>query len=298
MKAIECMDLTKIYGKHKALNQVSFALEPNKFYGLLGRNGAGKTTLLHILNAELLQNSGTILVDGESPYENPKALDKLCFIKESKNFKSGMRINEVLQLSSYFYPNWDQEYALELLDIFQLDSKKKVKALSKGMESALGVTVGLASRAPVTVFDEPYIGMDAVARQMFYDLLVDDYMAQPRTIILSTHLIDEVSKLFEEVIMIDRGEILLHKDVEALRDEAFYVSGEANAIAVFSGNHNVIFKDQFSQTETVGIYGGLSDADYKKAKELNLAIEHMPLQKLMIHLTSLPGKGVRNHERN
>lgn len=298
MKTIECKNLTKEYGSNRALDDISFQLEGNKFCGLLGRNGAGKTTLLHILNAELLQTSGTLLVEGQSPYENSKVLQRICFIKESKNFKPNMSIHEIFQLYSFFYPNWEQEYALELLDIFQLDRKKKVKALSKGMESALGVTCGLASRAPISVFDEPYIGMDAAARQMFYDLLVEEYTENPRTFILSTHLIDEVSKLFEEVLIIDRGKIIVQKDVEELRDEAFYISGDALAVQTFSEGKKVIFKESFSQTITIGIYGRLSEKEKAHALELDLKVEHMPLQKLMIHLTSLTGKGVKRNERN
>ncbi|GAA0371048.1 ABC transporter ATP-binding protein [Bacillus horti] len=290
MKAIECRGLTKKYGTQTALDDLSFVIEKNKFYGLLGRNGAGKTTLLHILNGELSQSSGTILVDGEAPYENRNALQKVCFIKEGQSFKKVARVEDVCLVASIFYPNWDQDFAEELLETFNLNLKKSVKELSKGMESALGVTVGLASRAPITIFDEPYIGMDAVARQKFYDLLLEEYTECPRTFILSTHLIDEVSKLFEEVIMIDQGKLLLHKNVEQLREEAFYLSGEIKAVESIGANKKIISKEIFGQSNTLGVYGRLSDEERKKAIQLNVSIEHMPLQKLMIYLTSLKEK--------
>lgn len=232
---IKCKQLTKKYGDFTALNGISFELEANKIYGLLGRNGAGKTTLLHLLHAHILPTQGSITVDGEAPFENTNVLQKICFVKESNNFKNNITVSEVLKLSALFYYNWDKDFALRLIDEFNLPLRKKVKALSKGMESAMGIIVGLASRAPITIFDEPYIGLDSVSRQLFYDLLLKDYVENPRTIILSTHLIDEVSTLFEKVLIIDQGNVLLMEDTDTLRHQAYYVTGEKEAIKNLNG---------------------------------------------------------------
>ncbi|WP_369345599.1 ATP-binding cassette domain-containing protein [Caldalkalibacillus mannanilyticus] len=133
---ITCQDLTKKYKDTTALDGISFALEPNKIYGLLGRNGAGKTTLLHLIHAEIRETSGRLLINGQPPYENEKVLEDLCFIKDSQNFKKSLKVKEVLELAAIFYKHWDPVYAMELIRQFNLSPSKKVKSLSKGMESA------------------------------------------------------------------------------------------------------------------------------------------------------------------
>src|SRR5699024_10234816 len=142
-------------------------------------------------------------------------------------FKGDLKIKHVLKLSSFFYPTWDQTLAHELIEVYQLDVNKKVKTLSKGMESALGIIVGLASKAMITIFDEPYIGLDAARRKKFYEILLEEYEKEKRTIILSTHLIDEVSLIFEEIIILQDGELLLQEDAEELRHNTCAVSGSA-----------------------------------------------------------------------
>src|SRR5690625_3718066 len=167
MMKIEIRNLTKKYKQHLALDHVSFTLAEPKIYGLLGRNGAGKTTFMEILSGQILANSGQITIDGENPFDNQRLTESICLIKEGNNFKKDLKVKNVLKIYSFFYPTWDQELADELVNVFRLKLNAKVKALSKGMESALGIIVGLACKAPITIFDEPYIGLDAAARKKF-----------------------------------------------------------------------------------------------------------------------------------
>lgn len=171
---IEVNDLSKYFGSTIALNHVSFTLDEPKIYGLLGRNGAGKTTFMEILSGHILASEGEILIDGENPFDNQRLTESICLIKEGDNFKKDLKVKNVLRIYSYFYPTWDQQLADELVQAYNLNRNAKVKALSKGMASALGIIVGLASKVPITIFDEPYIGLDAAARKKFY-LYVSDY---------------------------------------------------------------------------------------------------------------------------
>ncbi len=209
--ALELEALSHRYGRHVALDSLNLKLPAGRIYGLLGRNGAGKTTLLNIMSSAIFASSGKILLEGKTPHEHVSALKTLCFIREKGMFPPAIRVHQVMQICSHLYPNWDMDYANRLLERFQLNPKKKYKQLSRGMESSLGLIVGLASRAPLTAFDEPSLGLDAVAREAFYDELIHDIERYPRTVIISTHLIDEVSKLFEEVIIIDKGRILTYE---------------------------------------------------------------------------------------
>src|SRR5690606_30706764 len=154
---------------------------------------AGKTTLMSILTAQNFASSGEVSVFGEHPYENARVLSRVCFVRESQKYPDDATPGHAFRAARLFFTNWDQGLADQLIRDFQLPMKQTIKKLSRGQLSAVGVIIGLASRAEITFFDEPYLGLDAVARQIFYDRLLEDYSEHPRTIILSSHLIDEVS---------------------------------------------------------------------------------------------------------
>ncbi|WP_127581875.1 ABC transporter ATP-binding protein [Paenibacillus koleovorans] len=282
---VEVTQLTKRYGNRNAVNEVSFSLEADKIYGLLGRNGAGKTTIMHMLTAQLFPSSGTIKLFGEEPYENESALSRVCFIKESQKYPDAFRVIDVLKTASYLYPNWDMDYALSLAKEFRLPLDRRIKKLSRGMLSSVGIVTGLATRAPLTIFDEPYLGLDAVARSLFYDRLIEDYSAHPRTVILSTHLIDEVSRLLEHILLIDDGMLLVNEDADTLRERAFAVAGTTSAVEAFITGKQVLSRDQLGGLTTATIMGHLNGAERKYAAELGLELAPISLQQLVVHLT-------------
>lgn len=277
---IEIKNMTKKYKGQYALNNVSFTLDEPKIYGLLGRNGAGKTTFMEILSGQLLASSGKITIDGENPFDNQRLTESICLIKEGNNFKKDLKVKNVLRIYSLFYPTWDQRLANELIKVYNLKLNAKIKTLSKGMESALGIIVGLASKAPITIFDEPYIGLDAAARKLFYEILLEEYEAEKRTIIFSTHLIDEVSLLFEEVLILQEGSLVLQEDAEQLRRNTCAISGPIKAVETFIADKKVLEKKKLAGMMTAYIYGNIEDA-----KNAGLSVEGVPIQELMIYLT-------------
>ncbi len=218
--AIEVTGLSRRFGSLAAVDVVSFSVEEGRIHGLLGRNGAGKTTLMQLLTGQDFATSGTIRVFGETPVENAGVLQNVCFIKESQKYPDDFKVKHVLTSAPWFFRNWDADFANRLVSDFRLPVDRRVKKLSRGQLSSVGVIVGLASRAPITFFDEPYLGLDAVARQLFYDRLLEDSSDHPRTVILSTHLIDEVSNLLEHVLVIDNGRIIIDESADALRGTA------------------------------------------------------------------------------
>jgi ABC-2 type transport system ATP-binding protein len=290
---IELKGLSKSYGKVTAVDQVSFTIEENKIYGLLGRNGAGKTTIMHMISAQQFATSGDLKVFGEEPYENSRVLNQICFIKESQKYPDSFRVMDVLEVAKSLYPNWDQAYALALIEDFRLPLKRKIKKLSRGMLSSVGIIVGLASRAPLTIFDEPYLGLDAVARVLFYDRLLEDYAEHPRTVILSTHLIDEVSRLLEHVLVIDNGRLILNEDADALRGRACTVSGLATAVDSFTRGKELLDRTAIGAAASATILGALSERDRKEAEAMGLEFAPVSMQQLIIHLTrnKTAGKG-------
>lgn len=286
---IEVQNLTKRYKEKRALDNVSLSLEGGSIYGLLGRNGAGKTTLMSILTAQNFESSGTVKVFGEHPYENAHVLGRICFVRESQKYPDDAYPRHAFKAASLFFPNWDQELANELIAEFQLPMKQTIKKLSRGQLSAVGVIIGLASRADLTFFDEPYLGLDAVARQIFYDRLVEDYAEHPRTIILSSHLIDEVSNLIEKVIVIDNGQILLDEDTDAVRDRAVTVVGDAAVVDAWVGDREVLHRDELGRVASVTVLGRLSAEERAAVVAAGLDLAPVSLQQLVVRLTQKAG---------
>lgn len=291
---VEIERLTKRYGKRTVLDEISFSIEAGKIYGLLGRNGAGKTTIMQLLTAQIFATSGEVRVFGETPYENKRVLRQVCFIRENQKYPELFRVADVLDISAVFFPHWDQAYASSLLADFQLPLKQRVKALSRGMLSSVGIIVGLASRAPLTIFDEPYLGLDAVNRGIFYNRLLEDYAEHPRTIILSTHLIDEVSRLLEHVIVIDRGRLILDKEADELRGQACTVVGAAAKVESFTADKNLIGREQFGGLVSATILGKVDASERAQATRYGLEFAPVSLQQLIVHLTN--GKSGRTME--
>ena len=282
---VEARNLFKHYKDLNALDNVNLNLSANRIYGLLGRNGAGKTTLISILTAQAFASSGEALVFGASAYENDSVLSRICFIRESQKYPDDFQPQHAFRSAALFYKDWDQQFADRLAEDFQLTLKRRIKKLSRGQLSAVGVIIGLASRAELTFFDEPYLGLDAVARQLFYDRLVEDYADHPRTIILSSHLIDEVANLLEHVVVIDRGRIIMDADAEDIRGSAVTVSGSADTVDAFLMGRKILHRETLGSLASVTVDEALNSRERAEALELGLELSPVSLQQLVVRKT-------------
>jgi len=279
--AISVDGLSRRYRGQLALDNVSFDIEPGTITGLLGRNGAGKTTLLRTLAGHEFASAGTVTVLGASPVENEKVLRRMVFVREDQAYPD-IRVRQAVQTASWLYPEWDADLAGSLLEEFAVPPDRKVRKLSRGMRSALGIVIGLAARAEVTMFDEPYAGLDPVARQLFYDRLLADYAERPRTVLLSTHLIDEAAGLLERVIVIDRGRIVFNTGADDLRGAATMVSGPAIAVAEFTAGRSVWDRRRIASQESAVVAGALDETDRARAAALHLHLEPLTLQQMVV----------------
>ena len=254
--SLTCQHITKTYGGREVLRDISLTLEPGRIYGLIGRNGAGKTTLLSILTAQNPATGGTVSLDGQPVWENRKSLEKLCFSRElTANAESGlaaMKVKEYLRIASIYYPGWDKELEKRLVELFQLNTKKKLAKLSKGMLSMVTIIVAICSKAPYTILDEPVAGLDVVAREQFYKLLLEEYTETGRTFVVSTHIIEEASDILEEVIVLHEGKLLLMEETQALLDRVRHVSGKAEEVDAATAGL------ELHHTETVGRSKGVT----------------------------------------
>jgi ABC-2 type transport system ATP-binding protein len=282
---ISVTDLTRRYLGQVALDGVSVTIATDTITGLLGRNGAGKTTLLRILAGQEFPSSGSVRVFGSPPAENENVLRHLVLVREDQVYPD-FKVSHALRAASWFYPNWDAGLAFSLLDDFGVRANKAISHLSRGQRSALGITIGLAARAEVTLFDEPYTGLDAVARQVFYDRLLTDYAAFPRTVLLSTHLIDEAAALFENVVVIDRGRVVLDATADGLRGMVTTVSGPVLAVDSFTEGRPVWERRGLGSQASVVIVGQVSSEDRERARSLGLDLAPLSLQQLVVRASA------------
>ena len=292
--AISVAGLSRRYRGQLALDDVTLDVEGGSITGLLGRNGAGKTTFMRIVAGHEFASAGSVTVLGASPVKSDQVLRRMVFIREDQ-FYPDFKVRHALRAASWFYPNWDAELAEGLLADFALPANRRIRKLSRGMRSALGIVIGLAARAEVTLFDEPYAGLDAVARQVFYDRLLADYADHPRTVLLSTHLIDEAAGLLEQVVVIDRGHIVLEAAADDLRGSSTSVSGAAIAVAEFAAGRTVWNRRRVASLESVVLVGALDDIDRARARVLHLSLEPLTLQQVVAHAAD--GHGTAARER-
>jgi len=234
MSVFKCENLSKSYGQKVVLNELNLELESSKIYGLIGRNGAGKTTMLSIMSNQNPSTSGMVTLDGDNIWENRKALDRICFSRELNiTAESGLAaytVKRYLGAAALYLPHWDKEMAVHLMQTFQLDPKAKLGKLSKGMLSMVTIIVAMASKAEFTFLDEPVAGLDVVAREQFYKLLLNEYTETGRTFVISTHIIEEAADVMEEVIILNKGKIILKENTQDLIDRACYVTGLAEQV--------------------------------------------------------------------
>lgn len=283
MNCIEVKNISKSFGNVCALNNVSLKFEQNKIYGLLGRNGAGKSTLLNIITNRIFPGSGEVIIDGENVRENDEQLGKIYLMNENRLYPENMRICDVFKWSGEFYKKFDMEYAERLADKFELNTKKKVKELSTGYSSIFKIITALSVNTPYILFDEPVLGLDANHRDLFYRTLIENYSDNPKTIVISTHLIEEVSNVIENIVIIKKGEILKNESCEELLSKGYTVSGTISAVDSFIEGRNVIGCDTLGGLKTAYIWGAI---DIKEVPE-NLEISKLDLQKLFIRLTNI-----------
>lgn len=238
-----CKNLTKQYREMHAVNNLSVQFKENSLTGLIGRNGAGKTTLLQMIAGYTLPTSGEVTVFGKNPFNNLFISANTIFIDDQMVFSPELTLREILKTGKVFYKNWDEELAFKLLKYFSLGENQFHAELSKGKKSTFNMIFGLASKCALTIFDEPTTGMDYSVRQDFYRALLKDYINHPRTIIVSSHLLNEIEHILEEIVLIKDGKLCLHETVEDLKEYAVGLMGERALIETFVQGKNIIGKE-------------------------------------------------------
>jgi len=222
---VEVNNLSRSFGKTKALDCVDFQASRGKVYGLVGANGAGKTTLIKHMLGLMRAKSGTVRIFGEDPVQNPQGVLKhIGYLSEDRDIPDWMSIDELMRYTGAYHSSWDQGYADELLETFTLDPNKKISSLSRGMRAQVALISAISHRPDLLILDEPSSGLDAVVRKDILNAVVRTISEEGRTVIFSSHLLDEVERLSDHVTMIHNGRVTLDSSLELINNSYHYSS--------------------------------------------------------------------------
>jgi ABC-2 type transport system ATP-binding protein len=216
---ITISELTRRFGARTALDSVSLSLPRGAVYGLVGTNGAGKTTLIRHILGLLRAESGLVRVFGLDPVADPVGvLSRIGYLSEENDLPGWMRVEELIRYSAAFYPAWDDGYAEELRRMFALDPAAKIKSLSKGQKARAGLLIALAYRPELLVLDEPSSGLDPIVRRDILGAVIRTIADEGRTVLFSSHLLEEVEQVADHVTMISHGRIVLSAPLNEIKE--------------------------------------------------------------------------------
>ena len=282
---IELKQVTKQYGQATVLKNITLTVDEPGIYCLLGRNGAGKTTLLKSIAGYQNITSGTIQVGGKTI--TTSTLDTgVSYIENfAKHFN--LPVRKLLRIASEVNPNYDYDFASEMMERFELDGKKKFNHLSLGMKTMVSTIICLASNKEVILLDEPVLGFDAIMRVEFYDMLTESFQKHPRIIIVSTHIIEEIAKTIQKLIIIDKGSVRFFDTLQSVETKAFRVSGLQKAVEAATRGLHVIGQDTVGGLVTSYIF------DNPPEQAASLEIHPLSLQDFFIQMVGHKGGSAR-----
>lgn len=282
MNKIEAKNLTMRFKDVVALDDVNVAFEEGKIYGLLGRNGAGKSTLLNCITNRIFPQEGGVTVDGETAVENDNSQGKIYLMTEKNNYPTDQKVKSIFKWTGEFYGAFDAEKAMMYAEKFELDVNKVTGKLSTGYKSIFKNIIALSLDVPYLLLDEPVLGLDANHRDLFYKLLIQSYSEKPRTIIISTHLIEEVSNIIEDIVIIKKGKIIENGTVEELLTSGYTVTGAAIDVDEFISGRDIISEETLGGIKCAYVRGQID----KSTVPGEIEIGNFDLQKLFIQLTN------------
>lgn len=292
MTVIECHDVTKSYRSQIILDQLNFTIKENTLTGIIGRNGVGKTTLMKMIAGFIQEDSGNLSVFSERPFNSLKVSSNSIFIDDLMSFPQSMTLNDILKECERFYFRWDHTLALRLLEYFELHPNIKPRVLSKGKRSTFNAIIGLASRSPLTIFDEPTTGMDAVVRKDFYRALLKDYLAHPRTILLSSHHVEEIEHLLEDVLLIHNKKVLFHDSITALQESFLHVTGKEQLILKHIQRQDAIASKDTGPYVIWTVKNQLSDETLNAMRKDHIRISPVSANEAYVTLTQQSKGGI------
>ncbi len=261
---IKLKNVVKRYSRAVALDNVSMQFEKGHIYGLLGNNGAGKSTIVKMIGNLITYSEGQITYDSKPLFENETAMRNIAIAGDYCNYFPDKKIIKLFKDALFFNKNFDLDYAVSLSDKFEMDVNKKLSALSTGYVTIFKFILAVASGKEFIFLDEPVLGLDAINRQKIYEVILEAFGKNECSIIISTHLIDEISNLIDRIIFIKYGKILFDGDKDELLKRVYVAKGKCEDVNAFVSGKKVISKSNFNGVMTCYFYGDIYDKnDYE-----------------------------------
>ena len=282
---IALKQVTKQYREATVLKNITLSVDEPGIYCLLGRNGAGKTTLLKSIAGYQNITGGTIQVDGKTITTSTLETGVSYIENFARHFN--LPVRKLLRIASEVNPDYDYDFASEMMERFELDGKKKFNHLSLGMKTMVSTIICLGSNKSVVLLDEPVLGFDAIMRVEFYDMLTESFQKHPRIIIVSTHIIEEIAKTIQKLIIIDKGSVRFFDTLKSVETKAFSISGLRKDVEAATSNLNIIGQDTIGGLVTKYVF------DIPPEQTASLEIHPLSLQDFFIHMVGHKGGTTR-----
>ena len=282
---IKARKLFKNYGTKTAIRSFSIDIPEGGLIGLIGRNGSGKTTFMKLCAGRLDASGGRLEVLGSPPVGNLNVLSNLVYTWHGVAYDRRLELQIILRNYALMFPDFDLGFAYGLLKYFDLAPGMKYRQLSQGMMSIFNFICGLSCRSKLTMFDEPVLGMDVMARKAAYEILLRDYTEHPRTIIVSSHFLAELESVLSDILLIDEGLLVFFSNIDDLRQSAYRVEGEKDAVDAFRAGKNTIYMKSGISSEAVIMEAFDGDAA-ASARQNGLRVSAVRPEDICAYLTS------------
>lgn len=273
---IDFSNVSKRYGSTKAIDNLTLQLADKDIYCLLGRNGAGKTTLMNLIAGKVAASEGLVCVNGKK-VDTLNMPENVEYIETAKK-QFNMRVIDLIKLAAGVSDGFDMDFALRMVDKFKLDKRKKYNALSFGMKTMVTTLISLSNSSDIVLLDEPVLGFDAIMRAQFYALLQESFSAHERIIVVSTHLIDEIADVSGQVVLIDKGRLIFHEDINTINEKAYKITGLKDDVNAAADGLNIV------QRESIGKYEILYVFDERISASEKIDLSNVSLQELFVKM--------------
>lgn len=287
MSVLVCENISFTKKKQEIIKTFDYNFLENKIYGIIGRKQSGKTSLLNLISGHLKTSSGHIYLDGKPLYNNATISDRLCFVANYQQFPGHFSVFHICKLMSNFYPKWDNSYAFDLLEHFKISPNNKFSQLKNNEKSLFLGIIGLASRANITILDDPVKDADAKDRYDFFNFLYTHFEIYPRTFIIATNFIDEIDFAIDTVLFVDNGKLIDVYDTQEIKENFVYLSGKSEVLKSLISGIKIIGVEERGNELTVCIRQRLTKDDVRKYKKYLIKMSEVPIQKVFIHLINL-----------
>lgn len=292
MNIIQCEELSKSFGRRHALQRITCALDAEKIIGIIGRNGAGKSTLLNIFAGYLKPTNGSCRVFNENPFNNIHTASNMIFIDDQLSFSNYLSLEDILKMGADFYPNWQNELAYRMLDYAGIDLTLKHQQLSKGQSATFNLIYGLVSRCALTILDEPMNGMDEVIRTDFYRAILKEYLAFPRTFLISSHHLQEMETILEEILLIDEGTVIAHAPLDEFKEQLVLLNGPSEALAELLSEMEVYTQKTVTGTTSAIVNARKLFVSEEILRTKGITVSSLTASEVCKYLTSKKGRDI------